>query len=319
MISHAQYLAAPEQLAHGFSGLACGNEHVALRYHAQRYLIEGLNQTQANWVRTRFEAILDNNSHDTIATHRISALFAPRATFTNFSTRGFEYAVAADFTVDHVHASGLGFAYRLSRDLNTPSTVWFDSDVDRWFDSAFENMLRVVCAYAIAKAGGLVVHSAAVSATLTPDTQDNVYVFFGRSGAGKTTLCEMSQPLGYEILSDELNALIYEKGQWWVKPMPFAGDFGAHTNNFSLRTLAAIFQLNQAPTVHIDTMSKAVATAALASACPLMSSDPYETELLLANLAAVLEKIEIRRLFLRKDATFWQHVRNESARHLSLG
>jgi hypothetical protein len=81
-----------------------------------------------------------------------------------------------------------------------------------------ENYLRVLYAWLCLDQSGLVVHAAGVI------SEGKGFVFFGRSGSGKTTVSRLS--MYSTVLSDDLVIIkASASGKFWLYGVPFRGDF----------------------------------------------------------------------------------------------
>ena len=69
---------------------------------------------------------------------------------------------------------------------------------------------------------------------------------FGRSGAGKSTSSRLALESGWEVLSDDMNALVRDQGDWRVEKLPFAGDLGQTPSRSRLYPIAGLHWLQQA-------------------------------------------------------------------------
>ena len=111
-----------------------------------------------------------------------------------------EYRIALAHGDDSIAVAGIGFTANIDR---IPLRAQMQTCLtDDWFLDAFENLFRVIACYRLFGEGALVMHSAA----FTDGARG--FLFCGRSGAGKTTLCGLAEELELDILSDELNAVM---------------------------------------------------------------------------------------------------------------
>ncbi|MFZ1574591.1 MAG: hypothetical protein WAT36_05020, partial [Chromatiaceae bacterium] len=72
------------------------------------------------------------------------------------------------------------------------------------------------------------------------------HVVFGHSGAGKSTSSRLALNAGWEVLSDDINALLPNPGGWRVEKLPFAGDLGQTPSRGRAYPIAGLHWLQQA-------------------------------------------------------------------------
>jgi hypothetical protein len=98
------------------------------------------------------------------------------------------------------------------------------------------------------------------------DYDGSGYLFFGHSGAGKSTTARlwMSEP-GVKLLSDDRIIIRKRDGKFWMYGTPWHGDAGVSSPRCA--PLSAVFLLEQAPTNQILPMPTAQAAAELFARC----------------------------------------------------
>jgi hypothetical protein len=146
----------------------------------------------------------------------------------------------------------------------------------------FENVVRVLVAYRVAHAGGVLLHCGAFARA------DEARVVFGRSGAGKSTSARLALGAGWDVLSDDMNALEPNEGRWCVRKLPFAGDLGQTASCGRPRAVAGLYWLEQRSVHAVRDLPPAAALARLLSCAPIVNEDPYRVERLLGNLAGLV-------------------------------
>lgn len=106
----------------------------------------------------------------------------------------------------------------------------------RYTPYAVENMLRMLLAYVLYETKrGFLLHSAGVV------FKDRAYLFFGKSGSGKSTWSSMQK--GKVLLSDELVAVSESESTFMAHSTPFWGDF-KHCPVKTQAKVGAAFHLN---------------------------------------------------------------------------
>jgi hypothetical protein len=187
--------------------------------------VSGLSPALAEVVRARFGPLVApaGDEHDeggTAATvlplvvRRVDAsMFLPAPAGT------WEYSFDLDPTPDAVRIAGPGFMAVVTLGAR-PAAELHTAHADAEFAGVFENVFRVLAAYALLRGDALLLHSAAV------EVDGRALVFFGPSGVGKSTMARRAAAAGLRVLSDDLNALRIAGATSMVEKVPFAGDFG---------------------------------------------------------------------------------------------
>jgi hypothetical protein len=136
--------------------------------------------------------------------------------------------------------------------------------------SAIDNVVRTLVAYRLYLTDGLLLHSAAILA------DGEALVFFGRSGAGKSTISQAAHEAGHQVLSDDLNAIVRQGDRYWVRQLPLTGDFGrAGTIHSAPIPLSGLYRLDRDLSPGgVHPMSRAHAAAALIACAPYVNVDP---------------------------------------------
>lgn len=158
--------------------------------------------------------------------------------------------------------------------------------------------LRVVCALYAFQAGGLLFHAAGII------REGKAYVFFGHSGAGKTTLSRLSSH--YQVLNDDLVLLQpQEDRSWHVYSTPFFNPTQIDPQGNDHAPLVGLYSLVQAKQVFLEPASPGLALAEIIANVPVLSTDTRQTGTLFTRGQTLLTQVPIFRLHFRKDATFW--------------
>lgn len=163
-----------------------------------------------------------------------------------------------------------------------------------------ENLLRVYLAYQCLMDGGLVMHSSgAVRDALA-------YLFFGPSGAGKTTIALISERAGYAVLGDDIVAIRKEAGRFWAYSLPFGNreDFGARQSLHA--PLAALFRLRKAPAHAIGELPQVQALTELIAATPFIHVQKELTERALLVCQELQSTLPVKQLFFYPHESLWE-------------
>lgn len=279
-----------------------GDQSLRLAFAGHSFEFVGLTAAQAAHVTARFGPLLVT---DTTPTHRVTVRTAPASAFAELNTVGWEYELATSHFPNHILVSGMRFTARIDRAIPMKVSLWTDLSDSPDFLDPFENVFRVLACYEIARAGGLVLHSAGFA------HGDRGFVCFGHSGAGKTTLTGIADSLGLEILSDELNAIVVDGDSVTLVPMPFAGDFGRAKLTQQTMPLRALYRIMQSSDPSIEPVATASAVALLTGSSPFVNGDPHVGDLVLSNAVRLAKKIPVKILKFAKDERFWQTIQND--------
>ena len=165
-----------------------------------------------------------------------------------------------------------------------------------------------MASYRLFSEGGLVIHSAALT------EGDRGFLFCGRSGAGKTTLCGLADELELGVLSDELNAVVAREGSFAILAMPFAGDFGGSAEPRPPYPLTGLLGLAHGEVAVLHDCSKAEAVSRIVASCPYINADPALVDQLTVRAAELVAKTPLRVLSFAKNTSFWSVLDHEYRR-----
>jgi hypothetical protein len=176
-----------------------------------------------------------------------------------------------------------------------PASAYYVEELDYF--------LRVACALQAFRTGGLLFHAAGIV------RDAKAYVFFGHSGAGKTTVSRLS---GVDhVLNDDLLLLRPEAAGWQVYSTPFFNPTQVPPRENRSATLTSMFSLVQDQEVYLETPSQAQLLAELVANIPVVSTDPRATLPLIARCQTLLSHVPVYRLHFRKDDSFWACIEQE--------
>jgi len=164
---------------------------------------------------------------------------------------------------------------------------------------ALDSLLRILLTMVLLPQRGFLLHGATVV------RDGRAYIFFGRSGAGKSTVASLS-PEG-TVLTDEISLLRYSDGCWQAHGTPFWGEFRAAGQN-RLVPVAGLYLLKQADEERVETLDARQALRALLPCVLFFASKKYEHEILLRTLLGLVDQIPCHRLHFRRNAEFWRVV-----------
>lgn len=257
-----------------------GSESLALDLPGGPYAITGLNATQTGWAQGHFGPLcLDPD--ETRATVRLGVHRLPTETFRAIDTRGWDYSFDREHHPRRLRLVGWDFVAEIGLDPDLVGRIWTSRADPDGFPGVLENCFRVLMAYRVTRLGGVLLHSGAF-------VRDGLaQVVFGRSGAGKSTSARLALESGWEVLSDDMNALMPQGSGWRVERLPFAGDLGQPPGPRRAYPLAGIHWLRQAPAPALAPLSRGQALGRLLACTPILNEDPYRVGLALTNLTAL--------------------------------
>ncbi|HUF37732.1 MAG TPA: hypothetical protein VMN57_04355 [Anaerolineales bacterium] len=161
---------------------------------------------------------------------------------------------------------------------------------------AVDYFLRVVAGALAYAAGGLMLHAACVV------RNGRGFVFFGRSGSGKTTVARNAGD-GL-VLNDDLVILLPAAVGWTVHGTPFTNPSQTRPSA-GVAPVAALLHLVQSPQVFVEPLSSARALAELVVCVPILNASPEPP---LDRCRAILQSIPAFDLHLRPDSSFWEVI-----------
>jgi hypothetical protein len=275
---------------------------VTIEFAGSRYRFAGLNPEQLGQAGARFEALLRRDERT--ADVEVDVHYVPNpAGFMIRPPGPVEYRIAVAHHDAAIAVAGIGFTANIDR---APFRAQMQTCMsDEWFLDGFENLFRVIACYRLFDQGALVMHSAAFT------DSGRGFVFCGRSGAGKTTLCGLADELELNILSDELNAIMPASGGFELQAMPFAGDFGGAPKRHPPYPLTGLLGLAQTSDPSVDGCSKAEAVSRIVASCPYINADPLLVDALTSRAADLFERVPLRILSFAQDTRFWSVLNDE--------
>lgn len=274
------FLTFPDLFPERLGGDRWGEARLDLDVAGGPYAIGGLGDQMAEAVATRF-APLAGRPRPGVPLDVEVFRVAP-TDFRNVATANWEYRLDFDFRDGSLRLAGLDLMALVAPLPVGRAALWTSAGDGPRFLGTFENLLRVLVAYRLLAAGGVLLHSAGIVA------RGMAYVFFGHSGAGKTTFSGLSAAAGHDVVSDELNLLWVLPEGVRVESLPFAGDFGGRCRPRTTYPLGGLFLLEKGPPPDSRParrpLSLARGIAALASCAPVVNADPFRSPALWSNL-----------------------------------
>jgi len=164
---------------------------------------------------------------------------------------------------------------------------------------ALDSLLRILLTMVLLPQRGMLLHGATVV------RDGRAHIFFGRSGAGKSTVASLS-PKG-TVLTDEISLLRYSHGCWQAHGTPFWGEFRAAGVN-RLFPVAGLHLLNQAHDDRAESLSVKEALRALLPCVLFFATERRAHETLLRTLMGLIQEVPCHRLHFRRSAEFWKVI-----------
>lgn len=165
---------------------------------------------------------------------------------------------------------------------------------------AVENYLRWVAADLVLDRGSFILHASGL------ERDGRAYVFFGPSGAGKTTVVQLSP--GLRVLSDDLVLLTRRDGAFEAACTPFSGSLAQVAKERGSFPVARVLHLRKALEDRTEPLSAARGAGALLAACPFVGHGERRFGTLFPLVEELAREPGVAELYFRKDASFWNAV-----------
>ncbi len=160
--------------------------------------------------------------------------------------------------------------------------------------------LRTVYALLAYAAGGVLIHAAGIV------RGERAYLFFGHSGSGKTTVCQVSQN-EHTILNDDLILLLPQDNGWRAYGTPFWNPTQVKPSSASA-PVAAMYLLTQADHVFTKILPAGRGLASLIANVPVITQDPSRNQRILEILSNLQQMVPIFELYFLPDNSFWNAI-----------
>jgi hypothetical protein len=286
-----------------------GDEEVVLDFVGGPYLFEGLSAVQAAMIRDHFRDRCRLRDGDDVGQVRTTVFRANSGDFRHIDmTGGWEY-VSMDYAYepDRVRVAGLQLMAQLEFAPCLTGALWTPLERDDWFPGiVFENFFRVLVSYRLLGLGGVVLHSSSVV-----DRQSNrAWVFLGPSGAGKSTIAELAYRRGLQVVSDDLNSVMPDDGDFNVTKVPFTGTFAHELSDREYYLLDSFHRIVKGGENRLSPIGKAQLLAMLIGCSPFVNKDNFRFDRLCRNLERMIEKVPACELTFALDGECFDLLRH---------
>ncbi len=272
-----KFLTEPALFPARFAGTPAGDSRLAVDVPGGPYVIRGLSERQHRALADRYgerASLLGPFDRGT----EVRIFRAESREFVIVDRRSWVNSFDLDYSEPSVRIAGSQVMAHIRWSPELTAALWTSLEDGAEFLEAFENCFRILSAYRLLEVGGIVLHSSSVV------DEGRAWVFFGHSGAGKTTIARRALAGGRRVLSDDINALRATGAGAQVEKMPFAGELG-HSNEkvgpFPIRSLCRIEQSSRDLWRPLSTGS---AVASMLSCIPFVNGDPYRLPIVMDTL-----------------------------------
>ncbi|MFQ5767293.1 MAG: hypothetical protein ACE5ID_04845 [Acidobacteriota bacterium] len=172
---------------------------------------------------------------------------------------------------------------------------------------SLENFLRVACQLLLLQRHSFLLHSAGIL------DEGRCFLFFGHSGAGKSTVTRLSQPR--RALSDDLVLVDADPAaaRIHVHAVPFFGAFPLKNRVRGHFPLAAAFRIRQDASDRIEPLSTARAAATLSASIPFVHELGATSDQLTDLVTHVVRTVAVKDLYFTLSTRFWDLIHAQGA------
>jgi hypothetical protein len=294
---------------------AFGGEAIAMAVGPLRFRLEGLSALQAERLRGRFAPFVEAGEGS--ADLAIALCRAGVASFLRppTGTEPETYRLGSRAERGRLTLWSYEFAGWVEPAARRAMLAVVEED-GPLFDRGLENFLRIMTASFVLEHGGFLFHASGVV------RGGRAYVFFGPSGAGKTTVTHLSKPKGAPgedrggdgdqggdtVLSDDLTLVVRRGGRYEACGIPFGLAHHRVPETGGSFPIASFNRLVQSPRVARERIGGARAIAEVASCLPFVMQETRQADRAMQAVALALETIPVHRLEFRRDDAFWSVV-----------
>jgi hypothetical protein len=162
---------------------------------------------------------------------------------------------------------------------------------------SLDGVLRIMHTLFLARRGGFLLHAASAV------RNDRAFLFFGPSGAGKTTIVRLA-PSDTTLLTDEISYVRNERSEYFAHGTPFTGELGRSGENISA-PIAGLYYLVQAPRNNLTAMKPAEAVRVLLESVLFFAEDQDLVTLVFQSACDVVSRLAVYKLEFKRDQSVW--------------
>jgi len=167
-----------------------------------------------------------------------------------------------------------------------------------------DNFLRTIFAWLCVMNDALLLHSAGV-------IRDGLgYVFFGPSGAGKTTTSRLASKSGH-VVSDDLVIISCGANKCTLHGVPFKGELSEAPRANQQAPLKGLYRLRQDTSHYLEPIPHIKAVADLVAASPFIVREKQLSEQLMKVCSKIAKCVPVQQLHFKRDDGFWEIITDE--------
>lgn len=163
-----------------------------------------------------------------------------------------------------------------------------------------DGVLRILHTLLLARQGGFLLHAASAI------RNGRAFLFFGRSGAGKTTIIR-SAPADATLLTDEVSYVRREGQGYWAHGTPFTGELAKLGENVSA-PVAGLYHLVQGRKNELTLMHQGDAARALLQSVLFFAEDRALVKLVFLAVCDAVSRLPVYRLEFMPDQRAWDLI-----------
>jgi hypothetical protein len=165
----------------------------------------------------------------------------------------------------------------------------------------FEYFMRIVISHGLYEKGGFLFHSAGII------RDDKAFLFFGKSGSGKTTVTQHSA--GLRILSDDLVGVLPAADGVVAYSTPFWNP-GWDRHKKAQAKIAGFYRLVKSNFVAEEAIPESLAVSEILSSIPVVPLNEEFCANLIPTIQNFLCQVNAYYLHFRPDDVFWKVIRH---------
>lgn len=167
-----------------------------------------------------------------------------------------------------------------------------------------DNFLRTIFAWLCVTNDALLLHSAGV-------IRDGLgYVFFGPSGAGKTTTSRLASQKGH-VVSDDLVIIQCNEDGCMLHGVPFKGELSEAPRANQQAPLKGLYRLRQDTSHFLEPIPYIKSVADLVAASPFIVREKHLSEQLINVCTKIVKRVPVQELHFKRDDGFWKVIIDE--------